>query len=122
MLNQFKRIEVLKSDKDEWLRALENLIKVLRDNSHTAQADWVRQIHGSLYQNDIKDFIKKLNSANTWGGSGAVWEVGVFKSREDEIEFAKQLINVVRLMRTDGISHSKARSVERLFIKEYALK
>lgn len=103
----------------EWNNTLQKIIVLLRDNSYSGQADWVRQIHGALYKNDIPDFIKKLNSVDMWGGSGAVWEVGRFNTQNEEKEFELQIIRLVELMNTDGISHGKAKSVAKFFKKEF---
>jgi len=105
----------------EWNNTMGKIIVLLSDNSHNAQSEWVREIKESLCSNDKKDFIKKLNSVNMWGGSGAVWEVGNFRTFDEAKEFGKQIIRLVQLMKADKISHGKAKSVSRYFKKEYNL-
>jgi hypothetical protein len=121
MFNIFRKKTIEITQIPEWKTTFEKIIVILRDNSHNAQSDWVQKINESLCDNDIDDFIKKLNSVDMWGGSGAVWEVGSFKSRDEEKEFGKLLIRLVELMKVDGISHGKAKSVSRYFKKEFNL-
>lgn len=122
MFKLFQKKQAVITQKSEWINTLDKMIEILDDNSFSSQANWVKQIHGALTRDDISDFIKKLNSVEMWGGSGAVWEVGGFRSRDEEIEFGKQIISLVELMKNDQIDHGKAKSVSRYFKKEFDLK
>jgi hypothetical protein len=122
MFKLFRKKPTEITQKDEWNTTLEKMLVILRDNSHSSQADWVRKIHGSLYRNDITDFIKKLNSVDMWGGSGAVWEVGRFNTLDEEKDFGRQIVRLEELMKTNRISHGKAKSVARYFRKEFNLR
>lgn len=117
MFKLFRKKPVAITQIPEWNDTLQKIIVLLRDNSHIGQADFVRQIHGALYRNDITDFIKKLNSVDMWGGSGAVWEVGMFKTQNDEKEFELQILRLVKLMKVDGINKGRANSVAKFFKK-----
>ena len=122
MFNLFRKKTIEITQRTELNKTFEKMILLLRDNSFSAQADWVQKINESLNKNDISDFIKNLNSVNMWGGSGAVWEVGEFKTKNEEKEFGKQLIKLVELMNNNGISHGKAKAVAKFFKKEFNLK
>ena len=115
MFSFLKKKPINLDNKEAYELILCELIKILRDNSHIPQADWVRQIHGALLRNDEVDFVKKLNSVDMWGGSGAVWEVQPFISSDDEKQFGRNIIKLVEQMRISNIKYGRARSIADYF-------
>lgn len=49
------------------------ITEILRDSSFTAQADAINKSLRQLCLGDKENFLKYLNSADIWGGSGAAW-------------------------------------------------
>jgi hypothetical protein len=70
---------------------------------------------GELKAKNLSDFLIKLNGIEMWGGSGAVWEVGVFDSKEEEREFQLLIVQLVEEMIACGIKNRGALSVLKLF-------
>ena len=65
-------------------------------------------------------FLKKLNSIDMWGGSGAVWKIGGFKTKEDDKEFCRLIISLTELMKEIGIKKRRAYAIAALFRSELA--
>jgi hypothetical protein len=115
-LSRTKEIEI--TNKAEFQNTLTRLIELLRDNAHEAQANVVQRLLDSLIQEDKKEFLKIITSIDMWGGAGAVWEVGVFKSGADEKEFMRQMIRLTDEMKEIGIQFGRAYSTTDIFRKE----
>jgi len=117
LLSIFQKRKYNPIEQDKFLPVLDRLIILLRSNSFDGQGELVEKIKDDLLNSDIESFKTKLNSVDMWGGSGAVWEVGGFKTINDEKEFQLEIIKLAELMRKSGIKCSKAQSIKRLFIR-----
>jgi hypothetical protein len=118
MFGLFKTKEIEITNKEKFEKTLVRLIELLRNNSHDGQANVVNRLLDALTQEDKKEFIRILTSVDMWGGSGAVWEVGTFKSDRDEREFWRQLIQLTEDMKEIGIKCGRAYSTADIFRKE----
>ena len=110
MFDIFKKSVKENIEISEFESVLNKLIKLLYQNSNNGQAEYVERIKSALLKNDIEDFKKKLISVDMWGGSGAVWEVGGFKTVSDDREFILEIVKLTELMKNSGLKSSAAQS------------
>ncbi len=96
---------------------INKIIQILREFSHTGQADYMDRLLGSLLNNDKFSFVDMSKTVDIWGGSGAVWEVWI-QDRNKEKEFQKAMINFARLLNDNEISNHAISSIKSLFEKE----
>ena len=118
MCNLFKRKEIEITNKDEFILTMTRLVELLHANNHSPQAFAIQEPLQYLIANDKNNFLKTLNTVDIWGGAGAAWEVGSFRTREDEREFQECFVKLVELMNEIGIKNSKAKNVARLFSED----
>mgnify|MGYP003564291033 CR=1 FL=1 len=118
MIKLFKQKEIEVTNKEEFEKTLTRLIELLRDNAFSAQADAVRRVLAALLNSDTDKFLKTINSVDMWGGSGAVWEVYGFQTKEDEKEFWSQIIRLTDLMKEINIKNNHAYSTAKIFKTE----
>ncbi len=111
------RISVLKY-KLEFEKTFTTLIMLLRENTHEGQANFVESMLKTLINDQEDKVIKALKSVDMWGGSGAVWEVGYFKNKKEEIEFMCQIVNLIDLMKKSGLSIYNLKRLQKLFKSE----
>ena len=115
MFGLFKQKEINIINKEELIETLTRIVELLLDNGYPYQADVVKKPLEYLHSNDKENFLKCFLTLDIWGGSGAAWEVGRFKSREVEIEFETYFIKLAELMNQTGIKNGKAQSVAKFF-------
>ncbi|PQB04340.1 hypothetical protein [Aureitalea marina] len=113
----FKRKRIVQIDKEKYEIILSNMVVLLKKSPNTFQANWVEQIIHALKKDDQEEFMDKLISAEMWGGSGSVWEVGGFYDGEDYKQFAIQIVKLVDLLKESGIRSKAARSAGRVLKK-----
>jgi hypothetical protein len=118
MFRQSKPSEITLLEKEQLIATMTRLVEILHENRHSAQADAVIKPLEYLIANDADNFVKSFLAVDIWGGSGSVWEVGGFSSRQVEIEFQTKIIQLVELMKECGIKSKKAESVAGFFKKE----
>jgi len=106
----FKKSAEENIEKIDFEPILTNLIDLLYQNSNIEQAEWVEEIKSALLTNDLDSFKNKLISVDMWGGSGAVWEVGGFKSESDHRKLISELIKLTDLMKKSGLKSKAAQS------------
>ncbi|RIA09721.1 hypothetical protein OE09_1567 [Flavobacteriaceae bacterium MAR_2010_72] len=114
MFSIFKKSIEENIDKSEFEPVLNRLIDLLNESSNIAQAKWVEKTKSALLCNNIADFKRKINSVDMWGGSGAVWEVGGFKTKLNEREFILEIIKLTELMKSSGLKSNAAQSRSKL--------
>ena len=90
-------------------------LHVILKTKSKGQAEWLNQLIGELQANSMSAFLIKLNGVEMWGGSGAVWEVGDFYSKEEEREFQLLIIQLVELMIACEKKNKGAIAVLKLF-------
>ncbi len=115
MFGWFKKKEIEVTNKDEFILTMTRIVELLHANKHAPQAFAVQEPLQYLIANDKNNFLKSLNTVDIWGGSGAAWEVGVFRTKKDEREFMECFIRLVELMKEIGVSHYAAKRVAILF-------
>ena len=96
---------------------INKIIQILREFSHTGQADYMDRLLESLLNNDKSSFIDMSRTVDIWGGSGAVWEVCI-DNRIKEKDFQNAMIKFARLLNDNGISNHGISSIKSLFEKE----
>lgn len=110
-----KRIELPEDHRQEFLSILERLEKTLTDQEHDGQAEIVKKSIQLLLNNDVDFFIKSINGVDFWGGSGAVWEVGILND-EVSYEFENEIIRLIDLMQRSKIFNRKIKSIKKYFL------
>lgn len=115
MFGLFKRKKIEIENKSELVKTMSQIVELLNDNGFICQAAAVEKPLQYLNYDDKKNFLKTFLTIDIWGGSGAAWEVGGFKSRQTEVEFQSCFIKLAELMKQTGIKSRKAESVARFF-------
>jgi len=118
MLGLFKRKKIEIINKEEFVVTMNRIVELLLDNGYPYQADAVKKPLEYLHSDDKENFLKYFLTVDIWGGSGAAWEVGRFKSRKVEIEFETCFIKLAELMKQTGIRNGKAQSIAKYFKKD----
>jgi hypothetical protein len=88
---------------------LQEIARLLESNGHPGQANYVSAL-ATVADWDSTAVGPGLASGAMWGGSGSVWEVGEFNSREDRRRFLQLLLQLVDEMRQAGITAPGAES------------
>jgi hypothetical protein len=92
---------VVKKYKPDFQNILPKIEATLSNGNHFGQARVIATLRRFLDENKIEAFISELQSVNMWGGSGAVWEV-YFENKGLEIEFYKEMLKLMDLMKLSG--------------------
>lgn len=90
-------VELVCAERENFITTLSKIFQLLLKSKNDRQAKYVLYLIDLLNQNDFSGFIKAIQTVDMWGGSGAVWEVGI-KDKNDEINFAREIINLIDLM------------------------
>jgi len=112
--NNFDSILV---DKETIGLTLKEIVKILREYSHSGQADYMDRLLETLENDDYSNFKELSKKVDIWGGSGAVWEVWI-PDNDKEIEFQKLIISFAKLLLKNGITNHGITSIKSLFEKE----
>lgn len=88
--------------RERFLSLLIKLMTLLKNSGNEAQSDFVYKLLELINQNNFYEFVKSVNGADMWGGSGAVWEVYIANKYEAK-EFEKEMIGLVELLKTTKI-------------------
>src|SRR5574340_113235 len=88
---------------------LREIAQLLEMNGHPGQAEYVSAL-ATVADWDPTAVVPGLTSGAMWGGSGSVWEVGTWNSRDDRRRFMELLLRLVEQMRQDGINSPGAES------------
>jgi hypothetical protein len=106
MKENIKSIENLNS-------VLVKLLNILNKLHYSDQAGFIIQLLDNLDLDDKKDFIKKINDVELWGGSGSIWELEIPDSFEAR-NFSQILIQLLNEMQNEGILSKRAESIQKL--------
>jgi|GEM_PF-1480063 len=105
-------------EKENYAKILLSLSELLVLSQNVGQAAIVNDLIMLLEQGNYNSFLKLINSVDMWGGSGAVWEVGI-ENKKYEIAFRKEIINLIELMEaTYAIQYPKAIYPISIFFKK----
>ena len=88
---------------------LKEIAQLLERNGHPGQAEYVSAL-ATVAHWDSTAVEPGLASGAMWGGSGSVWEVGEWSSREDRRRFMQLLLRLAEEMRRAGITSPGAES------------
>lgn len=94
------------------LDILREIHEILVKHGHTGQAETVAQLI-ALYGTEPELFAQHVRGIEMWGGSGAVWEVGVLG--EDTRRFWSAIARLSDEMDRAGIGLPRARSTADIF-------
>ena len=94
---------------DKVVPLLKEIAGLLEKNGHPGQAEYVSAL-AIVAHWDPTAVTPGLISGAMWGGSGSVWEVSEFDSREDRRRFMQLLLHLVEEMRKAGITGPAAES------------
>jgi hypothetical protein len=103
----------MKSDPESLIIVLREMEQILRRNGHPGQADYIAAV-ATIAEWDPCAVASPLASVAIWGGSGAVWEVGTFVSKEEERTFWSALCRLTEEMRCRGMSSPRAESIAKI--------
>ena len=115
--NDSKYVELILEEKATYLSILSNIKDWLESSGNKGQVEVIEFLLQYLNQSDIPQFKKLLNSVDMWGGSGAVWEVGI----KDEIlmrKFQSEIIKLINLMDKTKILRRGIKSRKKLFLED----
>jgi len=104
-------------DKESIGLTLKDIIKILREFSHSGQADYMDRLFETLTIDDNSKFKLMSQTVDIWGGSGAVWEVWIPDNNKEK-EFQKLMISFAKLLLKNGIKNHGITSIKSLFEKE----
>jgi hypothetical protein len=99
---------------NKYQTVISEIITCLDKNGSTAQAEVMREVLASVISRSEEKFLKKLYTADLWGGSGAVWEIG-FQAKDEEEKFQRHIIEFCKLLEVDRISKYSIRGIRKLF-------
>lgn len=118
--NKSKNWEAVLSEKLNYLSIFEKLIQYLNISGNDAQAGVVKKLTELMERDNKEQFIKLLNSASMWGGSGAVWEVYI-NDKVIEKEFQKEIVHLIDLMERTRILGKGIKPIRKAFTSTAAL-
>jgi hypothetical protein len=118
--NKNKFLIYLKENPDDYVNVLTYLSNILNKSKNHGQAEVTDKLIELLKQEKFDDFIKLINGVDMWGGSGAVWEVGIGNHIYMR-DFQKTIISLIDLMEKTEILGSGIKSRRRLFKRELGL-
>lgn len=118
--NKNKFLIYLKENPDDYVNILTYLSDILNKSQRYGQAEVTNELIELLKQEKFDDFIKLINGVDMWGGSGAVWEVHIGNSF-DENEFQRTIISLIDLMERTEIIGVGVKRIRRIFRKELGL-
>jgi hypothetical protein len=101
------------SDPEPLVIVLREIQQILRRNGHPGQADCVAAV-ATIAEWDPCAVASALASVAMWGGSGAVWEVGSFVSKQEERAFWQALCRLTEEMRSRRMSSARAEPVTKI--------
>ncbi len=106
-------------EKEHYNKILLALSELLVLSQNMRQATVVNDLIVLLDQEDYNSFLKLINCVDMWGGSGAVWEVGI-EDKKNEIAFQTEIIKLITLMeKTKAIQYpNRISPISILFKKE----
>lgn len=91
----------------EIIDTLSRIERLLRDSGHDGQADYIASVIDLGHRSQAL-FGDALTTVDMWGGSGAVWEVGEFRSADDARQFQSLIVRLVEQMAELGIQFDPA--------------
>jgi hypothetical protein len=115
MFGLFKKKAIKINNKQNLVDTLTRIVEILEANGHNAQADAVNKPLQYLHQDDVDNFLKHFKTVDIWGGSGAAWEVGTFKTKQVEREFENCFIRLSELLKETGIKFKPANQIASIF-------
>ena len=112
-----KKVFISDQNREKLINILTRLIEILIENSYRAHVSAVKKPLYYLMMNGEKDqeFLDSLFTVEIYGGSGAVWELGYFNSKESEIEFMNCFINLSDTLIVCGIKNGRAKQTANIF-------
>ena len=82
---------------------LKEIAIMLENNEHPGQAKYVSAL-ATVAEWDEIAVVPGLTSGAMWGGSGSVFDVAQFRSRDDHKKFLRLLLQLIEEMRQRGIT------------------
>ena len=82
--------------KEQLKEILYNLFEILNLSGNNPQAEVIKRLSSAFDQNS-SEFYNEINSIDIWGGSGAVWEVGI-EDADLSKKFEANMISLIDLM------------------------
>jgi len=113
-------LELTNADISEYIEILNEIIVSLKQSENNDHAKIVHEILEKLAQNQIDEFISKLNSVEMWGGSGAVWEVFI-EDNKLQARFENAIIRLINLMERTQILGGGIKPIRRIFKKNQGI-
>jgi hypothetical protein len=95
--SEFEKFQLIENHSTEYQTTFDKLEQTLKEADLAAHAEVVRQIHLVLIGKDFQRFIRRMNSVDMWGGSGAVCEVYI-KDPILERDYNLGMLRLINLM------------------------
>jgi len=92
---------------DAMVSVLAELERFLRVRKYYGHADVVERAI-DLHSSDRSAFVEFVQGGSFWGGSGAVWEIGIAEFRD---EFWRLIVRVAGVMEASGIGTPRSRDI-----------
>ncbi len=117
-----KKMELTLIDAISYCPVLDRISKYLKASNNNGQAEYVDKLVELIRKGNITMFIESINTIDMWGGSGAVWEVGI-QDRNIAWKFEREIIRLIDLMeKTEILGRKRAiLGVRNFFIKNIRL-
>lgn len=122
-INRIKKIltnnddyENVSIEHNNFLSILKTIHQLLQNSGNYAQAEFIKNLIELIYQNNFSLFIKLINGADMWGGSGAVWEVYI-ENKNEVKSFEKLMLSLIDLMEKTKILGKGIKRIKRIFEK-----
>jgi len=96
-------------NRERLIPLLNEIAQLLQSNGHPGQAEYISAL-ATVAEWDVTAVEPGLVSGAIWGGSGSVWDVAQFNSREERRRFMHALLRLVDEMRQAGIKAPGAES------------
>lgn len=116
MKNSNKNLKAVLEESPAFIAILSTLFKLLQEVGHNVQAACIERLIKLLKEENIPSFITVINSVDMWGGSGAVWEVGIENPNQAK-KFEYEIISLIDLMENSGIMGNGIKPVRKIFVK-----
>lgn len=101
----------------EYINTLVEIAKILYLTKQFPQEIIVVGLIDKLEKGDYLEFVNQLKSADMWGGSGSVWEVGIDDNPSEKM-FQRKIIELIWLMEKSGFSMHRISRIKKLFENE----
>jgi hypothetical protein len=109
------KIELTLVECKSYLSILNKLQQILKAANLGGQALVIQSLMDLILRENIRQFVKLINSIDMWGGSGAVWEVYIENKAEARV-FEKEMINLINLMEATNILGGGIKPIKKIFM------